>query len=94
LKEVQPLYEIPLWFPHEIDLHSEGEHVVPKEQHTHHDCRRRSEELDFFSDRRIDHQKSASSDQIVEMQNWKPLEIRKRTITSLSTDNSEVKEAN
>jgi len=31
LKEVQPLDEIPPCFPHEIDLHSEGETEVPKE---------------------------------------------------------------
>ena len=39
LEEVQPLHEVPLWFPHEIDLHSEGKDVVPKEHHTPNDCR-------------------------------------------------------
>ena len=38
LKKVQPLHEIPLQFPYEIDLHFESKDVVPKEHHTRHHC--------------------------------------------------------
>ena len=38
LKEVQPLHEIPLGFPHEINLHSEGKDVVPSKHRTGYDC--------------------------------------------------------
>ena len=39
LKEVQPLHEIPLCLPNEIDLHPEGKDVVPNEHRRRHDCR-------------------------------------------------------
>jgi hypothetical protein len=38
LKKVQSLYETPLRFPNEIDLHSEGEDVIPNKQCTRCDC--------------------------------------------------------
>ena len=43
LNQIQPLHETPLWSPNEIDLHSEGNDVIPNEQRARCDCSEKSE---------------------------------------------------
>ena len=38
LKKVQRLHKTPLRFPNEIDLHAEGNDVIPNKQRTRCDC--------------------------------------------------------
>ena len=60
MKEVQPLYEIPLGFPNQIDLHSEGEDVVPDKHRRRHDYGKNELNLSCFSNGRTDHQSSSN----------------------------------
>jgi len=91
LKEVQPLHEIPLWFPYEVDLHSEGKEVVPKVHHTRHDY--------------SECQDSAITSLITDFtfkilpvgwSNWHNAtleELGKRTVPSLVINNAQIKES-
>jgi hypothetical protein len=38
LKEVQPLHEIPLRFPNQIDLHADGKDAIPNKHCRRRDC--------------------------------------------------------
>lgn len=89
LKEVKPLHEVPLWFPDEIDFHSEGEDVVPNEHHTCHDCPECQDSTidSLITDLTL--KILPGGDQIGEMQ-----QLRRRTATSLITNNARIKEAN
>jgi len=90
LKEEQPLHKIPLWFPNEINLHCEGNNVVPYEHHRCHDCWD-LEHHNWFSNDRIYLQNSAGVIRSAKYNTGRKLGC---TITNLITDNVGIKEAN
>ena len=91
LKEVQPLHEIPLWFPNELNLHFEGKDAVPQEHRTRYDYRESQESS-------ISSLIAALTFKILpvgwsDQRNATPEEVGKQTTTSLITNNPVTKEA-
>ena len=61
LEEVQALHKIPLPFPNQIDLHSEGKDVVPNKNRRGRDCGGNKNNFNCFCNGRTNDQISCST---------------------------------
>jgi len=48
LNQIYPRHETPLWSPNEIDLHSEGNDIIPNKHCTSCDCSEKSGRVNLF----------------------------------------------